>query len=180
MDPRISSFKEQTKKVLEFLHNEFAKLQTGRANAALVETVKVDAYGQLQDLKAVASISVQDAKTIVVQPWDRSIMQAVDTALSKADLGGSPVNDGVVIRIILPPMTEERRQRLAKVVSQLGEEARISIRQNRQSVNDDIKANEKDEDVRYTLLEELDKAVKEANEEVEKSVKAKEEEVMTV
>lgn len=180
MDTRIETFKIETEKVLQYLHSEFAKLQTGRANAALIENVKVEAYGQTQDLKAVAGITVQDAKTIVVQPWDKGTMQAIETALTKADLGSSPVNDGSVIRLNLPPMTEERRIQLTKVVHQLGEEARISIRQQRGAVHDDIKSTEKDEDLKFTLLDELEKAVKAANEKVEESVKAKEKEVMTV
>lgn len=179
-DVRIESFKKEVEKVLQYLHAEFSKLQTGRASAALIESVKVEAYGQTQDLKAVAGISIQDAKTIVVQPWDKTTMQAIETALNKADVGASPVNDGSVIRLNLPPMTEERRIQLTKVVHQLGEEARISIRQQRGAVHDDIKTNEKDEDVKFTLLDELEKAVKGANEQVEESVKAKEKEVMTV
>lgn len=180
MDVRITTFNAEVEKVLTFLHSEFAKLQTGRANAALVEGVTVEAYGQMQPLKSLANISVQDAKTIAVQPWDRSVMQAVETALTKADLGCNPVNDGVLIRLSLPPMTEERRQLLVKHVHQLAEEARISIRQQRQSVHDDIKTNEKDEDLRYGLIEDLEKAVKAANEKVEESKKKKEEEVMKV
>lgn len=179
-DARIDAFRAETEKVMTYLHSEFAKLQTGRANAALIENVSVDAYGQNQPLKAVANISVQDAKTIAVQPWDKAVMQAVETALTKADLGTSPVNDGTMIRLTLPPMTEERRQQLVKLVHQLAEEARISIRQQRQTVHDKIKDEEKDEDVRYTLLEELEKAVKAANEKVEESKKQKEEEVMKV
>ena len=180
MDARIQQLTQEVEKVLQYLHNEFAKLQTGRANAALVEGVVVEAYGQNQPLKALAGISVQDAKTIVVQPWDKSTMQAIETALTQAELGTSPVNDGTVIRLNLPPMTEERRTRLTKVVHQLAEEARISVRQQRQSVHDKIKDEEKDEDVRYTLLEELEKAVKSANEKIEETKKQKEEEVMTV
>ena len=180
MDKRIEIFNTEAEKVLAYLHSEFAKLQTGRANAALVENVVVEAYGQTQPLKAVAGVSVQDAKTIVVQPWDAGTLAAVETALTKADLGVSPVNDGSVIRLNLPPMTEERRSQLVKIVHQLAEEGRISIRQQRQSAHDDIKDNEKDEDVRYTLLEELEKAVKAANEKIDESKKAKEEEVMTV
>ncbi len=179
-DVRIETFKKEAEKALDYLHSEFAKLQTGRANAALVEGIKVEAYGQVQDLKAVAGISVQDAKTIVVQPWDKSTLQAIETALNKADLGCSPNSDGAVIRLNLPPMTEERRVQLSKVVHQLGEDARISIRQHRGAAHDDIKSNEKDEDVKFTLLDELEKAVKAANEKVEESVKAKEKEVMTV
>lgn len=179
-DQRITAFQADVHKVLTHLHGEFAKLQTGRASAALVEGILVDAYGQMQPLKAVAGISIQDAKTIVLQPWDKSIMQAVEIALSKADLGASPVNDGVIIRLSLPKMTEERRQQMTKVVAKLGEEARISIRQQRQRIHDEIKASEKDEDVRYTLLETVEKAVKAGNEKVEESVRKKEEEVMTI
>jgi ribosome recycling factor len=179
-DVRIETFNAEVEKVLTYLHSEFAKLQTGRANAALVENVVVDAYGQNQPLKAIAGVSVQDAKTIVVQPWDAATLGAVETALTKADLGVSPVNDGSVIRLNLPPMTQERREQLVKIVHQLSEEGRISVRQQRQTAHDDIKDNEKDEDVRYTLLEELEKAVKTANEKIDESKKLKEEEVMTV
>ncbi len=179
-DPRISSFRSETEKVLDYLHSEFAKLQTGRASAALVEGVQVEAYGQNQQLKAVAGISIQDAKTIVIQPWDKSIMQAVEKALTDADLGANPVNDGAVIRLNLPPMTEERRESLKKVVQQLAEEARISVRQQRDQVREKIKEEEKDEDARYTLLEGLDKAAKSANDKIDESKKKKEEEVMTV
>ena len=178
-DARIETFRTETEKVLTYLHGEFAKLQTGRAHAALVENVDVEAYGQIQPLKAVAGISVQDARTIVVQPWDKGTMQAVETALTKADLGVSPVNDGSVIRINLPPMTEERRKEMTKLVAQLAEEARVSLRQQRDKLREEIKE-EKDEDVRYTLLEELDKAAQDGNDKVEESKKSKEEEVMTV
>ncbi|MCF7844747.1 MAG: ribosome recycling factor [Kiritimatiellales bacterium] len=179
-DARIEKFNGEAEKILNHLHNEFSKLQTGRANASLLENVDVDAYGQRQPLKAVAGITVEDAKTFVVQPWDPSILANLEKALMQLDLGTSPVNDGSVIRIVLPPMTEERRIQLTKLVHKLSEEARISIRQQRQDVNDDIKDNEKDEDARYTLLDELEKSVKAANEKVEESMKKKEEEVMTV
>ena len=179
-DARIENFNAEVEKVLTYLHGEFAKLQTGRANAALVENVPVDAYGQSQPLKAVAGVSVQDAKTIVVQPWDASTLGDIETALVKADIGINPVNDGTVIRLTLPPMTTERREQLVKLVHQLAEEGRISVRQQRQTVHDKIKDEEKDEDVRYTMLEELEKAVKAANEKIDETKKQKEEEVMTV
>src|SRR5207247_1274336 len=101
-------------KVLEHLKGEFSKLQTGRANASLVEHVDVEAYGTRQPLRNVAGITVQDAKTIVIQPWDKSVMQAVEKSLQQANLGVNPVNDGVVIRLTLPPMNEERRLQLKK------------------------------------------------------------------
>lgn len=176
----IAAFKKEAEKTLQYLHSEFATLQTGRASASLVENVSVEAYGQRQPLKALAGIGIQDARTIMIQPWDRSIVKQVEAALGAADLGASPVSDGSVVRIILPPMTEERRIKLKKVVAELAEEARITIRKHRQDIHDAVKREEKDEDVRYTLLEDLDKAVKEANEKVEESKRKKEEEIMKV
>lgn len=179
-DSRIDSFTQEAEKVLHFLHVEYSKLQTGRANAALVEYVMVDAYGQKQQLRAVAGISLEGPKTIMIQPWDKSIMNAIEKGLSDVDLGTSPVNDGHVIRINLPPMTEERRTQLKKVVHQLAEEARISIRQQRQAVQDKIKDEEKDEDARFTLQDQLQKSVEQANQKIEESMKKKVEEIMTV
>ncbi len=170
---------KEVERIINHLHAEFAKLQTGRANASLVESIQVDAYGQNQPLKAVAGISVQDARTIVIQPWDRAVTQAVESALNKADLGTSAVNDGTVIRINLPPMTQERRQKLTKVVQQLSEEAKISLRQQRDKLREDIKK-EKDEDLRYTLLEEIDQVSQSGNEQIDTIKKSKEQEVMTV
>ena len=178
-DPKIQLFNTEAEKILEYLHKEYSKLQTGRANAAIVEHVLVDAYGQKQELRAVAGISIQDAKTIVVQPWDNGILSQVEAALGTLNLGTNPVNDGSVIRVNLPPMTEERRIELVKVVHQLAEEARISVRQQRQDILDNIKE-EKDEDVRYTLQDELDKSVKSTNDTIDETKKKKEEEVMTV
>src|SRR5438874_855546 len=127
-DARISTFLQDADKVLAHLHAEFSKLQTGRANASLVEHIDVDAYGQKMQLKAVASISVQDARTIVIQPWDKSVMGAIEKAIQSSNIGINPVNDGVVIRLSLPSMTEERRLQLVKLVQKLSEESRISLR----------------------------------------------------
>lgn len=177
-DPRIQSFKNDAEKVLAHLKTEYSKLQTGRANAALVEHIMIDAYGQRQDLRTLCGISV-DQRSIVIQPWDRSIMQAVEKALQMADLGASPVNDGVAIRLTLPSMTEERRKHLQKVVHQLAEDARVSVRKHRQVAHDAIKP-EKDEDVKETLNEELQKGVDEFNGKIGEMAKKKEEEVMKV
>lgn len=177
-DSRIATFRAEAEKVLTALKTEFGKLQTGRANPALVEHIMVDAYGQKQDLRSLAGISV-DQRSIVVSPWDRSILSAVEKAIAQADLGASPVNDGVVIRITLPPMTEERRKHLQKVVSQLAEEARVAIRKHRQVAHDGIKP-EKDEDVKETLNQELQKTVDEINGKIGELAKKKEEEVMKV
>lgn len=178
-DPRIAKFRQEAEKAIQFLHAEFSKLQTGRANAALIEHIEVDAYGQRQQLKTIAGISVTDARTIAIQPWDRSILANVEKALQQANLGTNPVNDGTMIRINLPPMTEERRRQLVKIVSTLAEQAHIAIRQARQEIHEAIKP-EKDEDVRETLNEELQRAVEELNGKVVASAKKKEQEIMTI
>lgn len=178
-DPRITQFSAAADKVLHFLRNEYGKLQIGRANASLLEHISVDAYGQKMELKAVASVAVQDARSLVVQPWDKTVLQAVEKALQQANLGVNPVNDGVVLRINLPAMTEERRKELVKIVHKLAEEARISVRQHRQESHDGIK-DEKDEDVRETLQETLQKEVDRFNEQIDDIRKKKEEEIMTV
>lgn len=178
-DIRISTFTADVEKVLQYLQVEYSKLQTGRANASLVEHIDVDAYGQRQPMKAVAGMSISDAKTIVIQPWDRSILQAVEKAIQQADIGINPMNDGAVIRLSLPPMTEERRMQLVKLVQKLAEEARISIRQGRQKAHDAIKE-DPNETLRGSLQTELQKEVDKANAKVDELRIKKEEEVMTV
>lgn len=178
-DPRIAQFDADGQKVLQYLLSEFSKLQTGRANAALIEHVEVESYGQKMPMKGVASISVQDARTIVIQPWDKSVLGAIEKAIQTSNMGVNPVNDGIVIRLTLPMMTEERRKELQKLVHKLGEEARISLRQHRQKAVDAIKQ-DKDEDVRSTLEGLLQKQVDLYNGKIDDAKKHKEEEVMKV
>lgn len=178
-DARIQQFIVDGNKVLQFLQSEFSKLQTGRANGALVEHIDVEAYGQKMQLKAVASISIQDAKTIAIQPWDKSVIGAVEKAIQVANIGVNPVNDGVMIRLVFPSMTEERRKDMQKIVQKLAEEARISVRQHRQKVTDALKQ-DKDEDVRSTLEGALQKEVDAFNAKIDDLRKKKEEELMKV
>ena len=178
-DPRIAQFQADGHKVLQHLQGELSKLQTGRANAALVENIDVEAYGQRMQLKGVASVSVQDARTIVIQPWDKTVLGAVEKAIQLSNMGVNPVNDGVVIRLTLPMMTEERRKELQKLVHKLSEEARISLRQHRQKAVDAIKQ-DKDEDVRSTLEGQLQKEVDAFNDKIDAMRSHKEDEVMKV
>lgn len=177
--PLLSTFDAGFKKIFDHLHQEFGKLQTGRANASLVEHIGVDAYGQRMEMKAVASISVQDARSMVIQPWDKSVLADIEKAIQVANIGVNPVNDGIVIRLNFPPMTEERRKQICKIVSQLAEQAKIALRQDRQRVNDEIKAIA-DENEKERLLKDLQKAVDDANKKVEDAAKKKSDEVMTV
>lgn len=177
--PALSTFSDQAKKVLEHLHGEFSKLQTGRASASIVEHVQVESYGQRMELRTMASISIQDATSIVIQPWDKSVLGSIEKALQQANLGTNPVNDGVVIRITLPPMTEERRKQLTKVVSELAEASKIKIRQFRHEAHDIVKE-EADEDERERGVKELQKLVDDANKKIEESTAKKSAEIMSV
>jgi ribosome recycling factor len=177
--PALTQFQLQCKNTLDHLHLEFSKLQTGRANASLVEGISLEAYGQRMELKSVASISVQDARSIVIQPWDKSVLANVEKAIQLANIGVNPVNDGVVIRLNFPPMTEERRLQVKKIVGQLAEQAKIRVRQDRQAANDALK-DLADEDEKERGQKELQKIVDDANKSVEDSAKQKEQEIMTV
>ncbi len=179
MHPSLVQFDQSSRKTLDHLHAEFSKLQTGRANASLIEHVTVEAYGQRMELKAVASISVQDARSIVIQPWDKSVLGDVEKSLKIANIGVNPVNDGIVIRLNFPSMTEERRTQITKVVHQLAEAAKIKIRQERQAANDAAKEIA-EEDEKQRVQKELQHMVDAANKSIDDAAKKKEQEVMTV
>lgn len=175
---------QEFQNALDHLKGEYAGLQIGRASAALVENLDVEAYGSVQPMKALASISIPDPKTIQIQPWDRSQLQAVEKAIQNSDINITPTNDGIVVRLNIPPLTEERRADLAKVVHRLAEEARISVRQARQKVHDQIKESHKNseitEDEKTSAEKRLQEKVDDVNKEIESLAKAKEAEVMKV
>jgi ribosome recycling factor len=125
---------------LDLLGREFAGVRTGRANTALLDAVRVEAYGTLTPVNQMASVSVPDPKTLMIQPWDTSQISAIEKALLKSDLGLTPSNDGKLIRLTMPPLTEERRRQLAKTVGKLAEETRVAIRNIRRDANDRLKA----------------------------------------
>lgn len=169
---------------IEHLEQGLNSLRSGRANAGMVESVPVQAYGSTMELKGVASISIPDAKTIQVEPWDKALTKDIEAALTAAELGMQPSTTGTVIRLSLPPMTEENRKRLVKQAHEQAEDARIAVRSIREKIRDAIQRQEKDkaigEDERFRFQEELDKRVKDVNTRIEEIVKKKEEEIMTI
>lgn len=171
-------------KNLGHLKDEYSRLQIGRASAALVESINVDAYGIKQPIKALATIVVPDAKTIQIQPWDKSQLGPIEKAISLSDINISPVNDGVCVRLNIPPLTEERRRDLAKVVHRLAEEARIAVRNLRQKVQGRLKAMEKSGDITEDDARGADKKLQDnvdrINQQIEEMAKNKENDVMTV
>jgi len=171
-------------KAIDFLKQDISSLRTGRATPALVEDIVVEAYGGKQPLKAVASISVADAKTINVDPWDKGLSQAVESAIRNSDLGINPVNDGKLIRLPLPELNAERRQELIKVLHKKLEHARITLRKIREDVRTEIdkleKAKEISEDEKFNEQDELEKLVKEYNDQVKEIGEEKEKEITTI
>ena len=181
MDATLATLQSSIRHTLDHLKAEFARLQTGRASAAVIENMSVVAYGQSQPLKSIAGITVQDARTMVVQPWDRGILGDVEKALQQAELGTHPVNDGTIIRIVLPPMTEERRKQLVKVVLKLAEEARISVRQLRQEFHTNAKKDKsRCEDEHFRIEKQIQEAADQANTDITDLAKCKEQEIITI
>jgi ribosome recycling factor len=132
---------------VDLLGREFSGIRTGRANTALLDAVRVDAYGTLTPINQLASLSVPDPKTLVIQPWDSSQITAIEKAILKSDLGLTPANDGKVVRLVMPALTEERRKQLARTVGKFAEDARVAIRNVRREINDKLKAMAKDKKV---------------------------------
>lgn len=171
-------------KTTTHLKDEFSRLQIGRASAALVEQLEVEVYGSKQPLKAVATISVPDAKTIQIQPWDKANLGPIEKAVQLSDINISPVNDGAVVRLNIPPLTEERRKDLTKVVHKLAEDARIAVRNARQKAHDAVKNKQKSSEITEDDARHADKLLQEkvdkANQQIEEMAKGKENDVMTV
>lgn len=144
MDSIKKDADERMEKALTALDREFVKLRTGRANSSLVEDIKVDYYGTPTPINQVASVAVPDSRSITIQPWDRGAFPLIEKAIMKSDLGLNPVNDGKLIRINIPPLTEDRRKELVKIARKYTEDAKIAIRNIRRDANDSLKKLEKD------------------------------------
>lgn len=176
--------KELFSKAIEFLKGDISSLRTGRATPAIVEDIHIEAYGTKQPLKAVASISVADARTLNIEPWDKSLMKAVEDGIRISQLGINPVNDGKLIRLSLPILTQDRRNELIKVLHTKLENCRISIRKVREEVKKEIDSAEKNgeipEDEKFKQYDELEKMVKEYNEKIKMIGEEKEKEINTI
>ena len=175
----LNSEKIKFQGAIDFLIKELSTIRTGRASASLVEDIKVEAYGSFMPLKSCGNISIPEARQILIDPWDKSLIKDIEKAFSISGLGLNPNSDGSVIRINLPEMTEDKRKDLLKVVGVKCENCRIEIRKTREELKNYMK-DEKDEDLKKSVLEDLDNTTKEFNEKVEEIRKKKEEEVMTV
>jgi ribosome recycling factor len=180
----INKHKDDLEKTLEHLKEEMGKIRTGRANPALVEGLLVDYYGTKTPLKQIASINTPEPRLIAIQPWDRGALGAIETAIRESDLNMNPNNDGAVIRINIPMLTEDRRKEMVKILNQKAEEARISVRNVREESWKEIQAAESrgeiSEDDKFSGKDKLQAIVDEYNKKIEEIRAKKETEIMTV
>ncbi len=176
--------KKLMEKALEHLRLEVSKMRVGRASAAMVEGVKVDVYGSSMTIKEVAALAVPDARTITIQPWDRSLFGEIEKGILAANLGVTPINDGKIIRITLPPLTEDRRKDFVKQIKKAGEDAKVTVRNIRRDGMDTLKKSKDDgdmsEDDLRRVQDELQKTTDHFIHEVDKLIEAKSKEVMTL
>jgi len=184
MPTLIETHKEDFERVVTHLESELKNIRSGRASTSLVESIPIEAYGSMMDLKSSASITTPDAKTIQIEPWDKELVKAIEKALVAADLGMQPTVAGTVIRLNMPPMTEENRQKQSKQVHEKAEASHISLRNVREKIREEITKKEKNkeigEDEKRRLQEALDKRVKEVNERIESVAEKKVADIMTI
>lgn len=167
--------------VLDFYKTDIASIRTGRATPALVEDVLVDAYGQRMHIKELATITAPEPRSVLIQPWDKTVVEAISGAIRKSEIGLNPVVDGQVIRLNIPPLTEERRNEFIKLLKQKTEGARIKIRRMREEVWDKVQTMEKNHEIReddkFKAKEDLQKLIDEYNKKIEELEKKKEQEL---
>ena len=184
MDERLNVYEEKMTKTLESLDREYASIRAGRANPHLLDKITVDYYGSPTPLQQVGNISVPEARMIQIQPWESSLIKAIEKAILGSDLGITPSNDGKVIRLVFPELTEERRKELVKDVKKKGEQAKVAVRNIRRDGMDAFKkqskAKEISEDVYADLEDQLQKITDKYVAKVDKALEAKSKELMTV
>jgi len=177
-----SDVQRRMEKAVEALQRELQTIRTGRATPALVERLPVDYYGTSTPLQQMAAIHATDARTLTIQPWDRKALAEIERAILKSDLGLNPTNDGLVIRLVMPPLTEERRKELVKVVHKKVDEARVAVRNCRRDGHDTLRDQEKKKEITADDLkrgtERLQKLTDKFIEEVERVGQAKEHEIL--
>ncbi len=181
IDEILSEQRQKMTKTAEALEREFKKIRTGRASTALLEGIKVACYETQMPLEQVASLSAPESRLITIQPWDQSIVGDIEKAILKSELGLTPMNDGKIIRIAIPPLTEERRQELAKLAKRMAEDSRISIRNIRRDANEMLKdlKNEKEisEDEAFKGQDEVQKITDDFIEKIDDITAEKEKEI---
>ncbi|TVR78034.1 MAG: ribosome recycling factor [Chitinophagaceae bacterium] len=183
LELKIEEAKESMQTAIDHLENELLKIRAGKASAGMLEGIFVDYYGVNTPLNQVANISTPDAKTIIIQPWEKNMLAPIEKSIQKENLGLNPMNDGDIIRISIPPLTEERRKEIVKRVKILGENAKVSIRNSRRDINDEVKKAVKDglaEDIAKSTETEVQTLTDEFTKKVDNHITSKENELLTI
>lgn len=184
MNNFLKPYEEKMKSTVSIYTDDLKTIRAGRANPGVLDRITVPYYGQETPLNQIAGISVPEARLITIQPWDASILEEIEKAIQKSDLGINPSNDGKVIRLAFPPLTTERREDLTKQVSGYGEDAKVAIRNVRRDAMDKVKKLEKDgeysEDMRRTTEDEIQKLTDKYTDEIDKITEKKQKEIMEI
>ena len=184
MSPELKPYEEKMNKTISVMTSEFASIRAGRANPAVLDKVLVDYYGTPTKIRDMASVSVSEARVLVIQPYDKSSLKSIERAIQASDIGINPANDGTVIRLTFPQLTEERRKEIVKQVSRMAEDSKVAIRSIRRDANDKIKAMKKNgeatEDDVKKLESEMQKLTDKFIEEIDKLSSAKEKEILSI
>ena len=184
MDARLNQYDEKMTKSVEALVAEYASIRAGRANPHILDKLKVDYYGTPTPFQQVANISVPEARMLQIQPWESSLIKEIEKAILNSDLGLVPNNDGKVVRIVFPELTEDRRKELVKDIKKKGENAKVAIRNIRRDANDALKKNSKANDMSEDEVKKSEEKIQKLTDkyiaEVDKAIEAKSKEIMTV
>ncbi len=182
MNDFVKGFETKMTKTISVLRQDYAAIRAGRANPALLDKVTVMYYDVPTPINQVGSVAVTEARTLTITPWDRSVLKAIEKAIMASDIGINPQNDGSVIRLMFPPLTEERRKELCKQISKMGEESKVAIRSIRRDANEKLKAQKKD--MPEDTLKDIEKQIQDVTDkyckEIDQISAAKEKEIMEV
>ena len=180
----LKEFQRKREKTLDVLASDFAAVRAGRANAQVLDRITVEYYGQPSPINQVGTVSSPDPRTLVIQPWDGSLLKAIEKAIQTSDLGINPQNDGRVIRLVFPQLTEERRRERTKQVKKYGEDAKVAVRnirrKTKETIDKAVKDGEMGEDEGDRLLKDLDKVTKSVTDEIDTLLETKQNEIMEV
>lgn len=184
MQEKLNYYEEKMNKSLDSLQSDYAAIRAGRANPHVLDKIRVDYYGTPTPIQQVGNISVPEARMIVIQPWEKNLLKAIEKAILTSDLGINPTNDGTMIRLVFPELTEERRKILAKDIKKKGDATKVAIRNIRRDANETFKKMEKAGEMSEDDLElannKIQKLTDKMTEKVDKAVEAKTKEIMTV
>lgn len=184
MEQIIKDAQMRMDKSLEALRSELAKIRSGKATTALLDGIKVEYYGNMTPLNQVANVTVLDPHTLSITPWDKSIVSAIDKAILEANLGFNPVSDGTNLKVPVPPLNEERRKDLVKIIKKFGEDSKVAVRNIRRDANDHLKREEKDKKISEDQLKDAEDRIQKLTDEhvhnVDELLKHKEKEIMEV